>query len=929
MSIRQGQTSASDSPTADDLLGFRRLSEPLAERIAEVPIVDTPWTIGLFGEWGAGKTSFMLMLDDSLRRRKIEPVWFNAWKYSHEETLWTALLQTVLDRARIAGSAWRRPVVACRLWFLTLDVRAGTWEVVRKVGAFILRLSLFALAILLAASALSTVPGSANTAAHDLLAGQSWSKGLLGQAWVRGLLAFLTFLLAGPSVLWKAFDPHLRIDYSKFARRKSYAERIAFIDEFSDYLQRIVQISGGGKPLVVMIDDLDRCLPEQVLQIIDAVKMFLDVPGCIFVLAVDRDIIEDAVELKYAPGASGSRLQKLRETYAERIIQMPLALPPALPGMARNFVRDLAGSDADIVECAPILIGAPPYNPRRIKRSIQTFALYRDFAPSGDNEPSLLPTLLAKLTVIQYQYRELYKAVASNGLMLSVLEREYDNSPERDQLDQESADLAEKYKLLYPDLPGLLCLHITKNDSFVDVWLEPYVSYFRSVAVVPEEDLSAEPQTLVAQPSRSGNFGPINPSTATTVDRPELTDMVVNCLRDSQQGDAGPLVALTGAGGYGKTFLARTLASDNRVMKLFNKRIFYVQLGPDIVNVDLAAKLNDLIAMITESRLTAFTDPLMAGQFLGAVLDELNNGRGSWLSRRPRRALLIIDDVWSPEQLAPFIVNGKYCTRLITTRNPSLVPENGCRVAVDPLSNNQAAAMIAAGLPGIPLDLLDSLTSISGGWPLLASLVNAAIKHQVVMGRDPTSAAIDVLDRLSASGPAALDVLNTFDRTRAVETTINVSLNMLEDDDVARFCELGAFEEGSAIPLSYIERLWKETGSLTSAQTRTLIERLINMSLLNVSSGGTVGVHDVIRDYIRRELGTQKISDLARLIEGFGPHKELSVNDMAPPAKLAPRITLLSTCLPRRPVREATFAAVLPGGQNVLGPVSVNVAPSA
>jgi KAP family P-loop domain/NB-ARC domain len=870
--IRQGQTSTSDSPTADDLLGFRRLSEPLAERISEVPITETPWTIGLFGEWGAGKTSFMLMVDESLRRRKIEPVWFNAWKYSHEEILWTALLQTVLDRTRISGSAWRRPAVACRLWFLTLDVRAGTWEVVRKVGAFILRLSLFALAILLTASALSTVSGSANTAAHDFLAGQSWSNGILDQAWARGLLAFLAFLLAGPSVLWKAFDPHLRIDYSKFARRKSYAGRIAFIDEFSDYLKRIVRISGCGKPVVVMIDDLDRCLPEQVLQIIDAVKMFLDVPGCVFVLAVDRDIIEDAVELKYAQSASGSRLQKLRETYAERIIQMPLALPPALPGMARNFVRDLAAMDADIIECAPILIGVPPYNPRRIKRSIQTFALYRDLAPSGDNEPSLLPTLLAKLTVIQYHYRELYKAATGDGELLSTLEREYDNSSGRDQLDQKSAGLAEKYKLIYPDLPGLLGVHITRNDSFIDVSLDPYLSYFRSVAVVPEEDLSAEPQSLVAQPSRSSNFVPADPA-VTTVDRPELTDMIVKALEASQQGEVGPLVALTGAGGYGKTYLARNLASDNRVMRRFNKGIFFVQLGPNIVKVDLAAKLNDLIAMMTGSQ-TAFTDPLMAGQMLGDSLNKLNSGHRSLFARRPRRSLLIVDDVWSPEQLAPFMIKGKYITRLITTRNPRLVPENGYLVAVDALSHNQAAAMIESGLSGIPRDLLDSLTSASGRWPLLASLMNSAIRQLVATGRDPTSAAIDVRDRLLVSGPAALDIANTFDRRRAVAATIDASLNMLADDDVARFSELGAFKEDFAIPLNNIERLWKETASLTSTQTQILVQRLADMSLVNMSSSGTVRVHDLIRDYIRSQLGPERVSHLARLIEVFEEPKE-------------------------------------------------------
>jgi hypothetical protein len=856
------RASASDAPSANDLLGFRRLADPLAGRIAEVPISDTPWTIGLFGEWGAGKTSFMLMVDDSLRRRSIESVWFNAWKYSHEETLWTALLQTVLDRTRISGPAWRRPIVAFRLWLLTLDVRAGTWEVVRKVGSLVLRLSLFILAVIFAASALSGGSGAASSAAHSLLASQSWSKGILDQNWVRGILAFLAFLLAGPSILWKAFDPHLRIDYTKFARTKSYAERIAFIDEFSAHLQRIVRISGHGKPLVVMIDDLDRCLPEQVLQIIDAVKMFLDVPGCVFLLAVDRDIIEDAVELKYAEGTSGPRLRKLRETYAERIIQMPLSLPPALPGIARNFVRNLAGEDADVMECAPILIGAPPYNPRRIKRSIQTFALYRDFAPSGDNDPRLLPSLLAKLTVIQYHYRELYRAVTDDENLLPFLERAYRDSLKPEEVDENYSELADKYSTLYPDLPGLLRLQIAKNDAFFGVLLEPYLSYFRSVSLTPETDASAEPQAPVTAPATPGGTQ-LSPIPAVrTVDRRELREKIEESLQATPQVGSLSVTALVGGGGCGKTSLAKIISSEKRMTSYFKGGIFFVQLGPDIHRVDLAAKINDLTSLISGSWMT-LTDAELAGQALGHTLDVRPSIS---FGRRPSRTLLIIDDVWTADQLAPFLIGGQRCVRLITTRNPGVVPAAAHSVLVDVMPSEQVAEIISSGLPEFSRDLLRSLTSASGGWPLLASLINRTIADRVRIGQDPSSAAAEVLSRLHEDGPTALDVANTFDRGRAIAATLDASLNTLSNEDIQRFYELGAFAEDLAIPLKGIEALWRVTANLGPDQARVLIERLAMLSLIARSPGGFVIIHDVIRSYIRAMIDSGKLADLEHLI---------------------------------------------------------------
>ena len=51
--------------------------------------------------------------------------------------------------------------------------------------------------------------------------------------------------------------------------------------------------------LVVFIDDLDRCMPEKAIEVLEAIKLFLDVQGCIFVLGLDQEVIARGIELKY------------------------------------------------------------------------------------------------------------------------------------------------------------------------------------------------------------------------------------------------------------------------------------------------------------------------------------------------------------------------------------------------------------------------------------------------------------------------------------------------------------------------------------------------------------------------------------------------------------------------------------------------------
>ena len=153
------------------------------------------------------------------------------------------------------------------------------------------------------------------------------------------------------------------------------------------------------------------------------------------------------------------------------------------------------------------------------------------------------------------------------------------------------------------------------------------------------------------------------------VGRPAELSAVVRALAGGRARTVGITTGLYGAGGFGKTTLARMVCADRRVRRRFGGRVYLVTVGRDVRGAAaVAAKVNDVIRLVTGEE-AAFADPQLAGQHLGSLLDA-----------GPRR-LLVLDDVWEAEQLAPFTEGGKTCARLVTTRVPELLAGRGTRGA--------------------------------------------------------------------------------------------------------------------------------------------------------------------------------------------------------------------------------------------------------
>ncbi|MFC9607520.1 NB-ARC domain-containing protein, partial [Streptomyces niveus] len=341
------------------------------------------------------------------------------------------------------------------------------------------------------------------------------------------------------------------------------------------------------------------------------------------------------------------------------------------------------------------------------------------------------------------------------------------------------------------------------------------------------------------------------------VDRAQGRQVVAAVCRSGRA--VGITTSLSGAGGFGKTTLATMVCASPRVRRRFHGRVYTVTIGRDVRGrAAIAAKVAEATRFITGNT-EEFDDPDLAGAHLGRLLDQ-----------RPR-TLIVLDDVWESEQLAPFLRGGEHCVRLVTTRVPSLLPPDARSIEVDEMSPAQARTVLTWQLPPIPEDIISGLLRATGRWALLLRLTNRLIAEQASTGADPATAAARILRRLRERGPAVVDhPSNPLDlddparRSRAVRATVEAATTLLPPGGAQRFAELAVFAEDEAVPLTLIAQLWQSTGGMTEAQSRTLCRDLERLSLLSLTPeyGGRITLHDVIRDYLGGELGEAGLAAL-------------------------------------------------------------------
>jgi hypothetical protein len=338
------------------------------------------------------------------------------------------------------------------------------------------------------------------------------------------------------------------------------------------------------------------------------------------------------------------------------------------------------------------------------------------------------------------------------------------------------------------------------------------------------------------------------------IERPQESEALISKLLDKKREEPVAITAaLRGAGGYGKTTLARALCHNERILEAFDDGILWVTLGEHPSS--LLGKVEDLIYMLSHER------PGFAG--IDAAIARFSE------LLTDRDILLVIDDVWNDAHLRPFLQGGTRCARLITTRDEGVLPRVVDRIQVDAMQPDQAVKLLSAGLIPVP-DSVEETTALRrlatrlGEWPLLLTLVNSALRERVRRGQLLADALLYIKKTLEKRGLTAFDAQNAQERSQAVKNTLGVSFDLLSANDFARYRELAIFPEDVDIPLATIQRLWEATGGLDELDTEEVCERLYRFSLLLRCDWATrtIRLHDVIRSYLQQEVGSAELRSL-------------------------------------------------------------------
>jgi WD40 repeat protein len=344
-----------------------------------------------------------------------------------------------------------------------------------------------------------------------------------------------------------------------------------------------------------------------------------------------------------------------------------------------------------------------------------------------------------------------------------------------------------------------------------------------------------------------------------------LVEDLVTAVLARETGTLGVTAAAVGAGGFGKTTLARMVAYDPRVASEFTDGRVWVSVGEDRTGPDLAAsiaataRLFDPYLPQLADPLTRPTDPLVAGALLGNALDG-------------RRALLVVDDVWTEAQVEPFLLGGDQAARLFTTRARGVLPSKFPQVQVDRMADDEAVGLLGRNVDVSPR-LLAEVRDVCGSWPVLLALVHGAVTEAVADGANAEREMREILAALRTDGITVLDVGNPDQRSQAAARTIEVSLDRLTVEERERYLELSVFSEDVRVPGQVVARLWAYTGGWSRFRTRRFCRRLYELSLLAVyrRDPDVLQLHSVVRALLRAQTSAHTIEFDRAMVESHRP----------------------------------------------------------
>lgn len=278
----------SDHETDVDLLYYDAIAKTVVKLIFGGP--DVPLTIGIHGDWGAGKSSVLAMLEKEFKQdQNVLCVRFNGWQFQGFEDAKAALIEAIITELRDARGNFEK-------------VKEKATDLLKRVDYLKIAKKGFGWGFSLATGI--PHPEQIKDAASLLNTIVQTAKGDITQEKIKETLSGVEgFLKPG-------------------GEKKLPEQMRAFHKEFEGLLQ-----ASELKKLIVLIDDLDRCLPDTAIETLEAIRLFLFTKKTAFVIAADEAMIEYAVKQHFPDLPSTTGPSTYARNYLEKLIQVPFRIP--------------------------------------------------------------------------------------------------------------------------------------------------------------------------------------------------------------------------------------------------------------------------------------------------------------------------------------------------------------------------------------------------------------------------------------------------------------------------------------------------------------------------------------------------------------------------------------------------------------------------
>jgi len=342
-----------DSAAEKDLLGFEEYAEALVQIIRR-PETRAPLVVGVYGPWGSGKSTFMGLVKRKLdalgqpseteptgpgafikrkvkrlrglfrkseRSLRVTTVDYDAWAYADAQKLWSGLVD------KIAKELDAELTARDRIAYL---INSHSRRLITAFALGLIPVALFALGY-----AAQSTP--------------TWVSDALSPIWNKPWLNLPGWLATGAWGLYAYFLQRRPVTdaVASLAARFDSAPAAGLVSRIQDEFKTALQtrIDPEKKPktvealrtdirqrvernelkVVVFIDELDRCPLEKIVEILEAIKLFLAEDIFIVLLGVDTRVASEAIRLHYKDVQNPN----LPREYLEKIVQLPLRVPTA------------------------------------------------------------------------------------------------------------------------------------------------------------------------------------------------------------------------------------------------------------------------------------------------------------------------------------------------------------------------------------------------------------------------------------------------------------------------------------------------------------------------------------------------------------------------------------------------------------------------